>query len=84
MCCLKIQNFLRNILLFMLQNNLEIDFVIKFNAFKYIILDSNNIVILCFCLIKTMQQTSCYLSLYLKYREYCLKYIANLCTLLLN
>jgi len=39
-------------LLSMLQNNLEIDFAIKFNTIEYIAIDSNNIAILCFCLIK--------------------------------
>ncbi len=81
---LKIQNFLRDILLFTLQDNLKIDFAIKFDAFKYIILDFNNIAILRFCSIKIAQQVFCYLFLYLKYCEYCFKYIANSCILSLN
>jgi len=61
----------------MLQNNLKIDSTIKFNVFKYIILNSNSIAILYFCLIKTTQQAFYYLFLYLKYCEYCFKYIVN-------
>ncbi len=81
MRCLEIQDFLCDILLFILQNNLKINLVIKFDAFEYITLNSNNIAILRFCSIKTTQQTFCYFSLHLKYRKCCLKYVANSCTL---
>jgi len=53
--CLKIQNFLRDVSLFMLRNNLKINFVIKLNIIKYITINFNNIAMLRFCLIKTTQ-----------------------------
>jgi len=60
MRCLEIQDFLCDILLFTLQKNLKIDFVIKFDAIEYIIMNSNNIAILRFCSIRTTQQAFCY------------------------
>jgi len=68
----------------MLQNNLKINFVIKFDTIKYITINFNNIVMLRFCLIKATQQTFNYLFLHFKYREYRLKYVANSCILSLN
>jgi len=65
----------------MLQDNLEINSIIKFNTIKYIIIDSNSIAILHFCLIRIVQQAFCYLSLYLKYYKYCFKYILDSCIL---
>ena len=40
----------------MLQNNLEINFITKFDTIKYITIDFNNIAILRFYSIKTTQQ----------------------------
>ncbi len=40
----------------MLQDNLKINSIIKFNTIKYIAIDFNNIAILYFCLIKITQQ----------------------------
>jgi len=84
MRCLKIQNFLRDVLLFTLQDNLKINFVIKFDTIKHITINSNNIVTLRFCLIKATQQAFNYLFSHFKYRECCLKYVANSCTLFFN
>ncbi len=74
--CLKIQNFLYNILLSMLQDNLKINFVIKFNAIEYITIDFNNIVILCFCSIKATQQAFNFF--------FCISNIANIVSSILQ
>jgi len=57
-------------LLFILEDNLEIDSAIKFNIIKYIILNSNNIAILYFCLIRIAQQ--------IFYYFFCILNIANI------
>lgn len=58
----------------MLQDNLEINFVIKLNAIEYIKIFFNNTKLLDFILIRATQQAFDNLSLYCIYNRYCLKY----------